>query len=97
MKNNFLKRIKTEQTIIYILLFLTGILYYVPRFLMEGIPHYLNEDTYFHLNRVIGLRNVFHSPIHYLNFAHGQYILSLADDVSHVFAVQALRQLCFGV
>ena len=94
MKNNFLKRIKTEQTIIYILLFLTGILYYVPRFLMEGIPHYLNEDTYFHLNRVIGLRNVFHSPINYLNFAHNGPMVNIFYPWLTMYPMYLLYRLC---
>ncbi len=60
-----------------IILFLLGCLYYLPRFLMEGIPHYLNEDTYMHLNRMVGLRNVWKSPVNFLNFAHNGPVVNI--------------------
>ena len=61
---------KNKGVLIGVVLFLLGCLYYLPRFLMDGIPHYLNEDTYMHLNRMVGLRNVWESPVSFLNFAH---------------------------
>lgn len=70
MKRSLSQRFKNSSGIIHIILLMLGCLSYAPRFLMQGIPHYINEDTYFHLNRMIGLRNVFRSPINYLNFAH---------------------------
>ena len=94
MKNDVLQRIKSKTTIIYILLFITGILYYVPRFLMEGIPHYLNEDTYFHMNRVIGLQNVFHSPINYLNFAHNGPMVNIFYPWLTMYPMYLLYRLC---
>ncbi len=61
---------KNKGVLIGVVLCLLGCLYYLSRFLMDGIPHYLNEDTYMHLNRMVGLRNVWESPVSFLNFAH---------------------------
>lgn len=62
---------------IYLPLFFLGIIYYAPRFLMTGIPHYINEDTYFHLNRLVGMSNVFSSPVNFKNFAHNGPIVNI--------------------
>ena len=59
-----------EALLTTVLLSAAGILYYLPRFLMDGIPHYFNEDTFMHLNRLVGMRNVWTSPVSFLNFAH---------------------------
>ena len=56
-------------------LFIMGILYYISRFAMSGIPYYSPEDTYFHLNRLLGLGNVWRSPVSFLAFAgDGNYV-----------------------
>ncbi len=94
MKRNVWQRIKNGSSIIYLILFLTGLLYYLPRFMMEGIPHYLNEDTYFHLNRVIGLRNVFQSPISYLNFAHNGPMVNIFYPWLTMYPMYLLYRLC---
>ncbi len=71
MDNALTRLIKKHKKVLTgILLLLLGCLYYFPRFVMEGIPHYLNEDTYMHLNRMVGMRNVWKSPVSFLNFAH---------------------------
>lgn len=54
--------------IIIIVLILMGAMYYSSRFMMEGIPHYESEDTYFHLNRLISMENVWQSPVNYNAF-----------------------------
>lgn len=46
-----------------ILLIGLGLVYCLPLFLISGIPHYPTEDTFFHLNRLIGLENVWTSPV----------------------------------
>lgn len=61
---------KNRDLFCCLVLFAAGLVYCLPSFLMTGISHYVNEDTYFHLNRVIGLRNVFRSPVNFMNFAH---------------------------
>ncbi len=71
MGNSLITSIKRyKKTVIFLILLGMGILYYLPRFMMTGIPHYLNEDTYFHLNRMIGMENAWKSPVSFLNYAH---------------------------
>ncbi len=36
----------------------------------KGIYHSVNQDTYFHLSRIIGLDNVWSSPVNFNNFDH---------------------------
>ncbi|EGP5233114.1 hypothetical protein EGN39_08665 [Enterococcus faecium] len=44
--------------------------YVIPLFMSKGIYHSVNQDTYFHLSRIIGLDNVWGSPVNFNNFAH---------------------------
>ena len=70
MIGRILRKINQYRTA-FIILFLAGmgILYALPSFLMDGIPHFIHEDTWFHLSRLVGLRNVWSSPVSFLNFA----------------------------
>jgi hypothetical protein len=52
-----------------------GVLYYSTRFFMDGIPHYRSEDTIFHISRLMGLANVWSSPVCYNSFSGtGTYV-----------------------
>ncbi|HFN3044939.1 TPA: hypothetical protein ACG9A2_002516 [Enterococcus faecium] len=44
--------------------------YVIPLFMSMGIYHSVNQDTYFHLSRIIGLDNVWSSPVNFNNFDH---------------------------
>ncbi len=44
--------------------------YVIPLFMSKGIYHSVNQDTYFHLSRIIGLDNVWSSPVNFNNFDH---------------------------
>ena len=64
-----------KMILIYGTLCVLGVLYYYTRFFMTGIPHYDPEDTFFHLNRLMGLENVWTSPVNFLSFGkNGNYV-----------------------
>jgi hypothetical protein len=50
-------------------LFVLGFAYYATHLKMTGIPYFANEDTIYHLNRLVGLENVWISPVNYNSFA----------------------------
>ena len=61
--------------VIFLVLLSLGVLSYSTRFFMNGIPHYHNEDTIFHINRLLGLGNVWDSPVNYYSFCgNGTYV-----------------------
>ncbi len=69
------KQDRKKEIRICIILCMLGILYYVTRFFMTGIPHYKPEDTLFHINRLLGLGNVWTSPVSFDSFAGtGTYV-----------------------
>lgn len=94
--NTVMKKLQDKNRLIVIhgALLVTGFLYYAHRFLMSGIPHYINEDTYFHLNRMIGLRNVFRSPISYLNFAHNGPAVNIFYPWLTMYPMYILYRIC---
>ncbi|WP_142432890.1 6-pyruvoyl-tetrahydropterin synthase-related protein [Enterococcus mundtii] len=47
-----------------------SMMYVLPLFLTHGILHNSSQDTYFHLSRLVGLDNVWDSPVNFNNFAH---------------------------
>ncbi|MBO0460276.1 hypothetical protein JZO83_00765 [Enterococcus sp. DIV1298c] len=52
-----------------------SMIYVLPLFLSRGILHNPSQDTYFHLSRLVGLDNVWDSPVNFNNFAnHGTMV-----------------------
>ena len=51
------------------ILVVLGVVYHFPWINMTGIPHFKSQDTYFHFNRLIGLQNVWISPVNFKCFA----------------------------
>ncbi|MEB6015781.1 hypothetical protein MXE76_11765 [Enterococcus faecium] len=64
-----MKKNKIQIIDIIFMLFLS-LAYVIPLFMSKGIYHSVNQDTYFHLSRIIGLDNVWGSPVNFNNFAH---------------------------
>ncbi len=58
---------KLHSINLLIILFMS-ILYSVPLFMKNGVIHYADQDTIFHLSRIIGLSNVWESPVNFNNF-----------------------------
>lgn len=54
---------------IFIMIILS-VIYISPLFLPGDILHTVDQDTYFHLSRIIGLDNVWESPVNFNNFGH---------------------------
>lgn len=55
-----------------ILMILMSILYSIPLFIDNTVIHNADQDTLFHLSRIIGLSNVWESPVNFNNFhKHG--------------------------
>ncbi|HFJ5998068.1 hypothetical protein NNE91_11830, partial [Enterococcus faecium] len=63
------KKNKNQIIDIIFMLFLS-FAYVIPLFMSMGIYHSVNQDTYFHLSRIIGLDNVWSSPVNFNNFDH---------------------------
>ena len=64
-----MKKNKNQIIDIIFMLFLS-FAYVIPLFMSKGIYHSVNQDTYFHLSRIIGLDNVWSSPVNFNNFDH---------------------------
>lgn len=64
-----MKKNKNQIIDIIFMLFLS-FAYVIPLFMSMGIYHRVNQDTYFHLSRIIGLDNVWSSPVNFNNFDH---------------------------
>lgn len=64
-----------KKIVIFLVLLSLGVLSYSTRFFMNGIPHYYREDTIFHINRLLGMSNVWLSPVNYHSFeGNGTYV-----------------------
>ncbi|XIQ36302.1 hypothetical protein N8B19_01655 [Enterococcus faecium] len=61
---------KKNQIIDIIFMLFLSFAYVIPLFMSMGIYHSVNQDTYFHLSRIIGLDNVWSSPVNFNNFDH---------------------------
>ena len=61
---------KNRRLLTFVLLTAMGVVYYLPALLKKGILTFPYADTIFHLSRVIGMRNVWTSPVSFLNFGH---------------------------
>lgn len=59
-----------NQIIDTIFMLFLSFAYVIPLFMSMGIYHSVNQDTYFHLSRIIGLDNVWSSPVNFNNFDH---------------------------
>ncbi|HFJ8824803.1 TPA: hypothetical protein ACGWCK_002528, partial [Enterococcus faecium] len=59
-----------NQIIDIIFMLFLSFAYVIPLFMSMGIYHSVNQDTYFHLSRIIGLDNVWSSPVNFNNFDH---------------------------
>ncbi|HBL1549177.1 TPA: hypothetical protein LP263_002642 [Enterococcus faecium] len=64
-----MKKNKNQIIDIIFMLFLS-FAYVIALFMSMGIYHSVNQDTYFHLSRIIGLDNVWSSPVNFNNFDH---------------------------
>lgn len=66
---------ETKKAIsIYVVLIILGVLFYCARFYFPGLPDYPHDD-YFHLNRLVGMGNVWSSPVNFNSFAgDGTYV-----------------------
>ncbi|EKG9127285.1 hypothetical protein AAFB30_000866 [Enterococcus faecium] len=64
-----MKKNKNQIIDIIFMLFLS-FAYVIPLFMSKGIYYSVNQDTYFHLSRIIGLDNVWSSPVNFNNFDH---------------------------
>lgn len=64
-----MKKNKNQIIDIIFMLFLS-FAYVIPLFMSMRIYHSVNQDTYFHLSRIIGLDNVWSSPVNFNNFDH---------------------------
>ena len=83
-----------QERYIVLLLFILGILYYISRFVMSGIPYYSPEDTYFHLNRLLGLDNVWRSPVCFRAFAGDGNYVNVFYPWLTMYPMWLLRRLC---
>lgn len=66
-----------NKLITYTGLLVMGLLYHLPLQKIAGIPHYPYEDAIFHISRIIGMSNVWKSPVNFLNFHHNGSIVNL--------------------
>ena len=69
-KNNIQRKI-----IICSILLSLGVLSYSISFFIDGIPHNISQDTVFHINRLLGMGNVWYSPVNFISFnGNGTYV-----------------------
>ena len=55
-----------KRLLLYLaIMFVLGVVYYIPRLFRADFPYCYPEDAEFHLNRLIGLDNVWVSPVNY--------------------------------
>ena len=86
--------IRHKERIIVFFLFVMSVLYYLPRFLMTGIPHYFYEDTWFHLNRLAGMGNVWRSPVNFLSFAHHGSLVNIFYPWLTMYPMYLIYKIC---
>ncbi|EOH87773.1 hypothetical protein [Enterococcus pallens] len=61
---------KNGRFIDFFIMLILSAVYILPLFLPGDILHTVDQDTYFHLSRIIGLDNVWESPVNFNNFGH---------------------------
>ena len=84
-----------KRAAVYTVLLIMGILYYLPHLMITGIPHYPYEDGVFHLSRIIGMRNVWSSPVSFLNFHHNGLMVNLCYPWLTIYPTYLLYKI-FG-
>lgn len=60
-----------------LIILLMSIIYSIPLFMTKGIVHNADQDTVFHLSRIIGLSNVWESPVNFNNFHNNGTIMNI--------------------
>lgn len=66
---------KEKEIMIIMMLVVLGALSFLPECRMAGVPQYPYEDTLFHFNRLLGLGNVWKSPVNFKPFGGlGTYV-----------------------
>ncbi|MGG5357599.1 MULTISPECIES: hypothetical protein [unclassified Enterococcus] len=70
-------RKKHARIIDIIIILFMSTFYVLPLFLPDGVLHTRNQDTYFHLSRLIGLDNVWSSPVNFNNFGHNGTMMNI--------------------
>ena len=75
-------------------LFVLGIIYYITRLKMTGIPYYANEDAIYHLNRLVGLENVWISPVNYNSFVGMGSLANIFYPWLTMYPMWILFKLC---
>ena len=68
---------KKNRIIYRIALLVMGFLYQLPQLMVDGIPLYPYEDGLFHLSRIMGMSNVWHSPVNFLHFHHNGLMVNI--------------------
>ena len=84
-----------KRAAVYAVLLIMGVLYYLPHLIITGIPHYPYEDGVFHLSRIIGMRNVWSSPVSFLNFHHNGLMVNLCYPWLTIYPAYLLYKI-FG-
>lgn len=52
----------------WIIILIVSFAYLLPMFITGGVTYYSQQDAHFHMARIVGLSNVFDSPVNYLTF-----------------------------
>ena len=82
------------RTVCFIVLTVMGVLYHLPALRMQGIPQFPNEDTLFHLSRALGFRNVWASPVSFLNFGHHGGMANIFYPWLTLYPLYLMIQVC---
>ena len=71
----YFKNNNSIELLIVISLIMMGIIYYLPLFLVEGIIR--SDDTTFHIGRLVGLSNVWLSPVNFNSFGNNGSMVNI--------------------
>ena len=89
-----MKVIFRKRYAVLVLLVVLSILHYCTSFFISGVPHYEPEDTFFHFNRLLGLGNVWESPVSFHSFAGTGTYVNLFYPWLTMYPMWALYRLC---
>ena len=91
---NFLKQ--HSGLLIHIVLLGMGMVYYLPVLFMTGLQVTPYHDGLFHISRIIGLGNVWTSPVSFLNFHHNGSMVNLCYPWLTMYPSYLLYRLTGG-
>ncbi len=79
------------------IMFILGILYYIPRLCRIDFPYCYPEDAEFHLNRLLGLENIWTSPVNLNAGIHFGSLVNIFYPWLTMYPMWIVYKICGGL